>query len=376
MKKNLLKILGLGALAFGLIACSTQTKQSGESKTDMTKRTSEASSSNVGETASKEASKTEDLGNALTLYCSMTDDDVDTVLEGFNKLYPDINVEVVNGSAGELFARLQAEAANPQGDVMLGGMNQADGDKYKDIFEQYTSVHEDELPDKYKTNNGFYNYDHLSSVVLCVNTDLEKELGIEIKDYKDLLDSKLEGKVVFSDPNESSAAWNNLCNIMAIYGNDSDEAWNMIEGLMKNKMVIQGSSSACFKNVADGEYVVGLTYEDGAATLLKSGASNVKLVYPASGSSNFAFGCAVVKGAPHMAAAKAMVDFLMSAESQTERGNALGTIRLTNKNANIDYKYIPKNEDVKWVDRDVQWMIDNKEKVLEHWNILYTKYYK
>ena len=289
MKKNLLKILGLGALAFGLIACSTQTKQSGESKTDMTKRTSEASSSNVGETASKEASKTEDLGNALTLYCSMTDDDVDTVLEGFNKLYPDINVEVVNGSAGELFARLQAEAANPQGDVMLGGMNQADGDKYKDIFEQYTSVHEDELPDKYKTNNGFYNYDHLSSVVFCVNTDLEKELGIEIKDYKDLLDSKLEGKVVFSDPNESSAAWNNLCNIMAIYGNDSDEAWNMIEGLMKNKMVIQGSSSACFKNVADGEYVVGLTYEDGAATLLKSGASNVKLVYPASGSSYFAF---------------------------------------------------------------------------------------
>lgn len=376
MKKNLLKILGIGALAFGLIACSTQTKQSGESKTDMTKRTSEASSSNVGETASKEASKTEDLGNALTLYCSMTDDDVDTVLEGFNKLYPDINVEVVNGSAGELFARLQAEAANPQGDVMLGGMNQADGDKYKDIFEQYTSVHEDELPDKYKTNNGFYNYDHLSSVVFCVNTDLEKELGIEIKDYKDLLDSKLEGKVVFSDPNESSAAWNNLCNIMAIYGNDSDEAWNMIEGLMKNKMVIQGSSSACFKNVADGEYVVGLTYEDGAATLLKSGASNVKLVYPASGSSNFAFGCAVVKGAPHMAAAKAMVDFLMSAESQTERGNALGTIRLTNKNANIDYKYIPKNEDVKWVDRDVQWMIDNKEKVLEHWNTLYTKYYK
>ena len=137
MKKNLLKILGLGALAFGLIACSTQTKQSGESKTDMTKRTSEASSSNVGETASKEASKTEDLGNALTLYCSMTDDDVDTVLEGFNKLYPDINVEVVNGSAGELFARLQAEAANPQGDVMLGGMNQADGDKYKDISQKY-----------------------------------------------------------------------------------------------------------------------------------------------------------------------------------------------------------------------------------------------
>jgi len=375
MKRNWMKWLGLGALSLSLVACG-----GAKSGTETTKAgTNTETKAEQGESKAEKKEETADakeLGDKLTLYCSMTDDDIDTVLDGFHELYPDIDVEVVNGSAGELFARLKAESANPQGDVMLGGLNQADGDKNKDIFEPFISVHEDELPDKYKSNNGFYNYDHLSSVVFCVNTDLEKELGLDIKDYKDLLDPKLSGKIVFSDPNESSAAWNNLSNIMAVYGNDSDEAWNMIEGLMKNKMVIQGSSSACFKNVADGEYVVGLTYEDGAATLLKSGAKNIKLVYPASGSSNFAFGCAVVKGAPHMAAAKAMVNFLMSAESQTERGNALGTIRLTNPNAKIDYKYIPKDSDVKWVDRDVDWLIKNKDEVLEHWNKLYTQYYK
>ena len=375
MKKNLMRLLGLGLLSLSLVACGggAKNKETEAPKQDAkTEKKTEAAQDKT-EAAAENA---EDLGDSLTLYCSMTDDDIDTVLEGFNALYPDITVEVVNGSAGELFARLKAEAANPQGDVMLGGMNQADGDKNKDIFEPFISVHENELPDKYKSNNGFYNYDHLSSVVFCVNTDLEKELGLDIKDYKDLLDPKLEGKIVFSDPNESSAAWNNISNIMAVYGNDSEEAWNMIEGLMKNKMVIQGSSSACFKNVADGEYVVGLTYEDGASTLLKSGAKNIKLVYPASGSSNFAFGCAVVKGAPHMAAAKAMVNFLQSAESQTARGNALGTIRLTNPNAKIDYKYIPKDDEVKWVDRDIDWLIKNKDQVLEHWNKLYTQYYK
>ena len=378
MKKNLMRLLGLGLLSLSLVACGGA--KSAETKATETKAAKQDANAEKTEAAQDKtkaaAEKAEDLGDSLTLYCSMTDDDVDTVLEGFNELYPDITVEVVNGSAGELFARLKAESANPQGDVMLGGMNQADGDKNKDIFEPFISVHENELPDKYKSNNGFYNYDHLSSVVFCVNTDLEKELGLDIKDYKDLLDPKLEGKIVFSDPNESSAAWNNISNIMAVYGNDSEEAWNMIEGLMKNKMVIQGSSSACFKNVADGEYVVGLTYEDGASTLLKSGAKNIKLVYPASGSSNFAFGCAVVKGAPHMAAAKAMVNFLQSAESQTARGNALGTIRLTNPNAKIDYKYIPKDDEVKWVDRDIDWLIKNKDQVLEHWNKLYTQYYK
>ena len=378
MKKNLMKLLGLGLLSLSLVACGGA--KSAETKAAETKAAKQDAKAEKTEAAQDKteaaAENAEDLGDSLTLYCSMTDDDIDTVLEGFNALYPDITVEVVNGSAGELFARLKAESANPQGDVMLGGMNQADGDKNKDIFEPFISVHENELPDKYKSNNGFYNYDHLSSVVFCVNTDLEKELGLDIKDYKDLLDPKLEGKIVFSDPNESSAAWNNISNIMAVYGNDSKEAWDMIEGLMKNKMVIQGSSSACFKNVADGEYVVGLTYEDGASTLLKSGAKNIKLVYPASGSSNFAFGCAVVKGAPHMAAAKAMVNFLQSAESQTARGNALGTIRLTNPNAKIDYKYIPKDDEVKWVDRDIDWLIKNKDQVLEHWNKLYTQYYK
>lgn len=378
MKKNLMKLLGLGLLSLSLVACGGA--KSAETKAAETKAAKQDAKAEKTEAAQDKteaaAEKAEDLGDSLTLYCSMTDDDIDTVLEGFNALYPDITVEVVNGSAGELFARLKAEAANPQGDVMLGGMNQADGDKNKDIFEPFISVHENELPDKYKSNNGFYNYDHLSSVVFCVNTDLEKELGLDIKDYKDLLDPKLEGKIVFSDPNESSAAWNNISNIMAVYGNDSEKAWSMIEGLMKNKMVIQSSSSACFKNVADGEYVVGLTYEDGASTLLKSGAKNIKLVYPASGSSNFAFGCAVVKGAPHMAAAKAMVNFLQSAESQTARGNALGTIRLTNPNAKIDYKYIPKDDEVKWVDRDIDWLIKNKDQVLEHWNKLYTQYYK
>ena len=59
----------------------------------------------------------------------------------------------------------------------------------------------------------------------------------------------------------ASAAWNNVSNIMSVFGADSDEAWSYIEQLMPN-LVIAGSSSACFKSVQQGEYVVGLTYED------------------------------------------------------------------------------------------------------------------
>ena len=315
---------------------------------------------------------TTDIGKSLVLYSSMTENDLNGLIETFNEMYPDCEVEVVNGSAGELTARITAEAGNPQGDIMWGALSNSDGDTHKDIFEHWLSDYEADIIPAYQSNNGFYNLDHLSTCVFCVNTDLEKELGIEIKGYADLLDPKLNGKIVFSDPNSSSAAWNNVCNIMSVYGNDSDEAWQFIEGLMKNKLTISTSSSVCFKSVETGEYAVGLTYEDGVAPLLKSGATNVRMVYPEEGTSASAFGCAVIKGAPHPEAAKAMVNLLMSAEGQDAIGSKLGTLRMTNSKATFETPYLPKTADVKWVDRDVEWCTENKAAVLEKWNTLWA----
>lgn len=158
--------------------------------------------------------KSGDIEKKLVLYSSMTENDLDNLITLFSEKYPECEVEVVNGSAGELVARISAERDNPQGDVMWGGLANTDGDIHSEIFEKWLSEHEKEIYPDYRSNNGFYNLDHLSTCVFCVNTDLEKELGVNIKGYADLLDPKLKGKIVFSDPNSSSAAWNNVCNIM------------------------------------------------------------------------------------------------------------------------------------------------------------------
>lgn len=322
------------------------------------------------------SSADEGIGKHLVLYSTMTENDLTNLLEGFNKLYPDCEVEVVNGSAGELCARIEAEKNKPQGDLMWGGLANSDGDRYSEVFEHWTTEYEPDIMPDYRSNNGFYNLDHLSTVVFCVNNELEKELGMEIKGYKDLLDPRLKGKIVLSDPNSSSAAWNNVSNIMAVYGYDSKEAWDFLEGLLRNDLVISTSSSVCFKSVNTGEYVVGLTYEDGASTLLKSGSTAIHMIYPEEGTSASAFGCAVIKGAPHEAAAKAMVNYLMSPEGQTYLGNALGTLRFTNTKATYESPYLAKTEDVKWVTRDVKWLTENKKEVLDHWNSLYASIHK
>ena len=200
------------------------------------------------------------------------------------------------------------------------------------------------------------------------------ELGLEINSYADLLNPALNGKVIISDPTSSSAAWNNLSNIFAVYGNDSDEAWAQIEGMLQNGLIVVGSSSACFKSVQQGEYVVGLTYEDGASTLLKDGATNIKMVYPSEGSSAFAFAAAIVKNAPHMDAAKAMIEWLQSAEGQSYRANYVGTVRFTNENVVVEQSWLPESDTINWVTRDIDWLIANKTAMLDKWSELYSQY--
>ena len=158
---------------------------------------------------------------------------------------------------------------------------------------------------------------------------------------------------------------------MSVYGNDSDEAWTYIEGLMKN-LVIAGSSSACFKSVQQGEYVVGLTYEDGAITLVKDGATNIEVRYPSNGTSASVFGCGLVKNGPNQENAKAMIDFICSAEGQTALAAAQeGTLRYTNSGYTApEGAWLKPSSEITWVDRDVEYLTANKDAILEHWNSL------
>ena len=350
--KKLLTILLAVLLVFSLVACGTQK-------------------------SAAPAAEEKGIGDSLVLYTSMTESDIDALLTCFAEIYPDVEVEIVSGSVGELTAKITAEKDNPQGDLVWGGLQDSDGDTYADLYEQWISEYcKDNLSD-YISCNDFYSINHLSPVCFCVNLELEKELGIEIKSYADLLNPALKGKVILSDPNSSSAAWNNLCNIFAVYGFDTEEAWDYIAKFMEN-VVIVNSSSMCFNSVNDGEYVCGLTYEDGAVKLLANGSTAVAMRYPEEGTSASAFAAAVIKGAPHMEAAKAMVDFVCSPEGQTRMSEYMeGTLRFTNTKMKVSAKsWLPDSATLKWVPRPVAELTANKAQILEHWNSLLAEVQK
>ena len=96
-----------------------------------------------------------------------------------------------------------------------------------------------------------------------------------------------------------------------------EAAWTWVGKFIENlDGVMLDSSSAIYKNTRDGEYAVGVSYEDPCVSLLVDGATNVKLVYPEEGAVWLPAGSAIVKGAPNMENAKKFIDFIQSEAGQ------------------------------------------------------------
>ncbi|MBL8345995.1 MAG: extracellular solute-binding protein, partial [Rubrivivax sp.] len=56
----------------------------------------------------------------LLVYTALETDQLKAYQEGFNKAHPDIDIKWVRDSTGVITAKLLAEKANPQADVVMG----------------------------------------------------------------------------------------------------------------------------------------------------------------------------------------------------------------------------------------------------------------
>ena len=272
----------------------------------------------------KSGGEVEQVGGDLVIYSPNSDALVE-VAYTFGEIYG-INVEVQSLGTGEALEKIVAEAENPQADVLYGGVNYANAFKYADNFEQYTAKGDDKLPEAYQNTNGVATHYCLDgSAALLVNVEEYEKLGLDINEFKgyaDLLRPELkgEGKIAMGDPAKSSSAWAELTNMLLVMGDEAydEKAWDWVNQFIGQLAGIIDSSSAIYKGVVSGEYVVGVSYEDPCVSLLVDGADNVKLVYPEEGAVWLPAGSAIIKNAKNMDNAKLFLDWLVSDEGQNE----------------------------------------------------------
>jgi len=308
----------------------------------------------------------------LVVYSPNSDGEIQGILYYFGDKY-NIKISLQSMGTGECLSKLNAEKANPQADVMFGGVNMGVYTTNKDLFQPYVAKGNDLLSKGYQNTTGYFTNYLLSGSNLLVNTDLEKSLGLNITGYADLLNPALKGKIASANPVSSSSAWAQLCNILLVMGGyESQQAWSYVESLIKqlNGKLTSGSS-AVYKGVYQGEYVVGLTYEDPSVALLADGAKNVRVVYPKEGAVWLPAASAIVAGCKNVDNAKQFMDFLISDECQKIVAS------LTNRPVNIKIpntnKFLLPFSQIKIAYEDIAYTSDNKKAIQQKWSDLWAK---
>lgn len=322
-----------------------------------------APAASSGTEKAAEASSGEKSGETLVVYTARSESLNNVVIEGFEAA-TGIKVDIVTGGTGEVLKRVQSEAANPQGDI-LWAADESMLSSYSDLFESYVSPEDAGMKEAYHNKTGFFSPAFSDPTVFIVNKDLAE--GMEINGFADLLNPELKGKIAFGDPVNSSSAFQILTAALYDMGKGdpmSAAAWEYVDAFLKNlDGVVLDSSSQVYKGVAEGEYIVGLTWEDPVAAYVRDGVS-VKVVFPEEGAIMTGQAVEIIKGAPHMDNAKKFVDYMLSDACQSDVGQNL-TVRPLRDGASMNEFLTPWEDITATPGYDADWVAANKAMITE-----------
>ncbi len=301
-----------------------------------------------------------DEEKVLNVYSSRSESLNNAVILNFEK-DTGIKVNVVIAGTGEVIKRVASEKANPLGDVLWAG-SEAMLASQAELFEEYVSVEDPKMMPEFRNTTKLFSPAFSDPTVMIVNTDLKGSMKID--GWLDLLNPELKGKISFGDPVNSSSAFQCLIAMLYSVGKGDPfgkEAWDYVDKLIKQldgKMA--NSSSQVFKGVAGGEYVVGLTWEDPAAALVKNGAP-VAVVFPVEGALYAPQSVQVIKNCKHPENAKKFIDYMLSEKIQDLVGSTL-TVRPLREGAKLADYMTPASKIKIAPNFDEKWVSENKDK--------------
>ena len=303
---------------------------------------------------------------SLVLYYSHASDWSDPIIQGFAEKY-DVDVELVGLGTGELISRIIAESANPQADILWGGVVES----YIPIEEYLASYESPQIPNLQagtwdEDNFKWYPFD-LEPMVMIYNTELVEEAPTA---WADLLREEFKGTIASADPVQSSSAFGVIQSIIAAYGQENGGGYEFLEKLVPQlDGKLTSGSSAVYKGVSNGEYAVGLTYEEAALKYIAAGAT-IDVVYPSEGTGILISPVAMVNGAPNAENAKLFIDYVLSEEAQSQL--AAVNRRSSRTDIALPDNFVPTAEIPK-ADYSTEWVVEHTEEFNEVWEDLITE---
>jgi iron(III) transport system substrate-binding protein len=218
--------------------------------------------------------------------------------KAFNVKHPDVKVEIISAGVGQLFTRVKAEAARPQGDIMLAASSES-FIQMADLFQPYVSRLDGDFAGNLKDRGHRYYGFSMPLQVLIINTSLIPPAEAP-RAWKDLADPRWKGKIIMANPALSGSAYAQLAQMLQLHG------WSLVQQVVKNA-TITSSSKLAYQGVGTGEFAIGLTGEENVFKL-KSEGRPVEAVHPGEGTGLRFDAVGIIKGGPNPDNAKLFLE--------------------------------------------------------------------
>ncbi len=268
-------------------------------------------------------------------------------------------------SGGEVETRLEAEKANPQASIWVGGvgLNHMSA-KIKGLTAPYKSRLSENTPLAYRDSENYWIGLYLGPLAFITNNKIAKEQGIvPPRGWADLLKPEYKGKVRMPNPTTSGTAYNMITTLRYVFGGDEEKTFDYLRKLDLNIDQYTRSGSAPGKSVAIGEIPVAVGYAHDQVKLRVEGA-DVTITIPAEGTGYEIASMSLVRNGPDAVNGKKLYDWILSAKAQNiiAKWYVVPLSKLATKNP-VAFGM----DEVKTVDQNLDWDAANKVRLLERW---------
>jgi iron(III) transport system substrate-binding protein len=311
----------------------------------------------------------------LTVYTALETDQLKAYETGFNKVNPNIEIKWVRDSTGVITAKLLAEKANPQADVVMGvaasslALLDSQG-----MLIPYAPLNLDAIMSAYRDKKNppaWFGMDVWGATV-CFNTVEAQKKGIpKPETWKDLTKPIYKGQIVMPNPASSGTGFFDVTAWLTLWGDQDGKGggWKFMDALHENIAQYTHSGSKPCNMAAAGEYVIGISFEYRANANKAKGAP-IDLVFPKEGLGWDLEAFAIHKGTKNLEAAKKLADWASSKDAMQLYGKNFAITAqpgVASPLANV-----PADYESRLVKMDFKVAADSRARVLDEWNKRYN----
>ncbi|HHZ8301623.1 ABC transporter substrate-binding protein [Klebsiella variicola] len=252
--------------------------------------------------------------HALTVYTAGPGSLAKSLASGFEQ-QTGVKVTVFQATTGKVMARLEAEQANPQADVLIS----ASWDTAEDLHQRgwllpFASANADQVPANLKSA------DYIAQGVSALGIVWNSKSGTpEPKEWRDLTQPAFKDKVTTPDPALSGASLDLLIGLQNSMG---DQARQLFDDLKKNGMVVSGPNAQAVTPVMQGAKAAVFGAVDYVSYGNIQQGESLKVIFPASGTVIAPRPMMILKTSQHADDAKAFIDYVLSPEGQARVADA------------------------------------------------------